>query len=54
MPKYIVTHCNVEDGPAMGENNMSAFWGDPNWVIVCTSRNPLRAEAFTQHQLLSV
>jgi hypothetical protein len=49
MPEYIVTHCIVEDGPAIANNNMSAFWEDPNWVLVCKSRNDLQTEACTQH-----
>ncbi|KAF9731296.1 hypothetical protein PMIN06_010782 [Paraphaeosphaeria minitans] len=34
MPEHTITHCVVEDGPAMAKNNFSAFWEDPNWSYI--------------------
>lgn len=34
MPDYLITNCTVKDGAEMARNNMSAFWGDPNWRYV--------------------
>lgn len=34
MASLRITNCTVEDGEAMARNNMSAFWGDPNWRYV--------------------
>lgn len=34
MPAVKISHCTVEDGEAIARNNMSAFWGDPNWRYV--------------------
>lgn len=33
-PSFYITNCTVADGDALGRNNMSAFWGDPNWRYV--------------------
>jgi hypothetical protein len=34
MPPYTLAPVTVEDGPAIGRNNVSAFWRDSNWHLM--------------------
>ena len=34
MPTYTISPCTIADGAALARNNMSAFWQDPNWVLM--------------------
>ncbi|MCJ1472256.1 hypothetical protein MMC13_000903 [Lambiella insularis] len=34
MPAFAISSCTVDDGPALGHLNVSAFWTDPTWVLI--------------------
>jgi hypothetical protein len=34
MPLYTVEACRVEDAVEIAHSNISAFWNDPNWVLM--------------------
>uniref|UniRef100_L2FEH7 GNAT family n=1 Tax=Colletotrichum fructicola (strain Nara gc5) TaxID=1213859 RepID=L2FEH7_COLFN len=34
MPPFQIRPCTLADGPSLARNNMSAFWTDPNWILL--------------------
>ena len=34
MTSWVIKGLTLDDAPALARNNMSAFWTDPNWVIL--------------------
>ncbi|KAI8256023.1 hypothetical protein K4K53_007589 [Colletotrichum sp. SAR 10_77] len=34
MPPCQIRPCTLADGPSLARNNMSAFWTDPNWILL--------------------
>ena len=34
MTPFTIDSCTIDDGPAIAYNNISAFWTDPNWVLL--------------------
>ncbi|KAE8398253.1 hypothetical protein BDV37DRAFT_276256 [Aspergillus pseudonomiae] len=66
MTHWEIKPCSVADAPALAYNNMSAFWGDPTWILLwpkgvtleflieqCTKRYPnilLRTRQEVRHQ----
>lgn len=38
MASFIIQSCTVDDGPAIGRNNVTAFWTDKTWIQIWGDR----------------
>lgn len=38
MQEFVIETCTVADGPAMGRNNVTAFWTDQTWIQIWRGR----------------
>lgn len=38
MESFLITPCTIADGPAIGRNNVTAFWTDRTWIQIWGDR----------------